>query len=241
MVLGVYFLTSMNPRTLQTIDIKLCDSFEYPDLKITCLAFFSANESYCDLVENFISKCRFFSTVKMSIPDICKKIDDPYVRAFCFSNVAIKTKDPKVCEEYIKDPDLIEMCLSNVPYSYFVYFTDSECRILKHQSAKYTCLGLINKNSSLCELMTNEPFQIGKCKALIERNINMCKDSPFCFKDLALLEKNPELCEKVNSPWAKAECVGTLYKDFERCNELGGSISRDLCKLYALQAIELQI
>jgi len=214
--------------------ITFCDNFSYYETKIICYAFYSGNSSYCELVPNFKLECYSFATLKNL--ENCNTYEDKFIKAECIKNLAIKRKDPSECNK-LKDVSLQETCFSTLPYLYYSFYSEDECKKIFHESARYTCEAIVKKNSSICKLITTEPWELNTCEALVEKDIKKCNFSS-CYESFSVFLKNPSLCNYIDSPWDRAKCVAFSSKNFEYCKNFDG-IAEDLCKLYVIKALTL--
>lgn len=234
LTLSVKNLAKFKPE----ISIEMCDNFEYPETRIICYSFFLKKPDYCKLVDNFRVECYYFSLIGNLSEEACNEVKEPIRKAKCISALAMKNKDPRLCEKNIAEQTLLEYCLANIPPSYYNLYSEAYCNNLTHESARYTCLAIVKKNESFCKRIITEPWEQNSCLAILSKNTNYCL-SDLCYKQMAFVEKNANLCKFIGARWDKAECIGRVSKDVNRCGELNGKIARDLCKLYALESKKL--
>ena len=228
------------PNTLDSITkIDMCDDFNHHETKIICYSFFTGNSTYCDLTGNLKSICWRFSTMKNANLELCNQIKDPFQRTICFSNIALKEKDPSICEN-IESKTLLESCFLYIPYKYYNLYAEENCDDIGHESAKYTCLAVVKNDSSYCEEITSEPFEKDLCDAIMSEDSNYCT-TDACYSQRAIMENNIDLCDSILSKLERARCIGTISKDAETCEKLEDNFANDLCKLYALASLTLDI
>jgi hypothetical protein len=227
-----------------SVNIDICDKFSYYETKIVCYSFFFGDRSICNLATNFKTECYYFSTIRNSSNSFCDSIKEPFLKYSCFSALAKKNKDPSICEKISDSPMLMEACLANIQPVYYSLYKESYCNQFKHESAKYICLAMVNNNSSYCEKITN-PAEITEkslCYALIFKNSSYCQldgfKSDICYRNMAIFQKDINLCEYVGALWDKGKCVGSVSRDINKCESLKDAISRDLCKLEVLESLE---
>ena len=231
----LFFFVSRN-RIENFPSIKFCDNFSYYETKMICYAFFTGNTTYCKFTPNFKLECYSFATLDNL--GNCGSYKDKFVKAECTKNLAIKEKDPSICDR-LEDKSLQETCFSSLPYLYYDFYSSEECERILHESARYTCMAIVNKNSSFCNFIVLEPWGKNACKALAEKNPGSCNSSS-CYESFAILYKDPSFCSHIDSPWDRARCVALSSKNFKYCKEFNG-ISKDLCRLYVLKAKALGI
>ncbi|RLI98945.1 MAG: hypothetical protein DRP06_04455 [Candidatus Aenigmatarchaeota archaeon] len=222
-----------------TTKIEMCDDFNHPETKITCYSFFTSNSTYCDLAGNLKSICWRFATMKNANLELCNKIEDPFQRTICFSNIALKEKNPSICEN-IKSKTLLESCFLYIPYKYYKLYVEENCDDIGHESAKYTCLAVVKNDSSYCEEITSEPFEKDLCDAIMHEDSSYC-GTDACYSQRAIIENNIDLCNSILSKMERARCIGTISKDVETCEKLDDNFANDLCKLYVLASLTLEI
>ncbi len=223
-----------------TDKIEMCDDFNHPETKIICYSFFTSNSSYCDLTGNLRSICWRFSTMKNANLELCNQINDPFQRTICFSNIALKEKNPSICEEYIESPTFLESCFLYIPYKYYELYIEENCDDIGHESAKYTCLAVVKNDSSYCKEITSEPFEKDLCDAIMFEDSSYC-GTDACYSQRAVMENNLDLCDSILSKMERARCIGTVSKDAETCEKLEDRFANDLCKLYVLASLTLDI
>ncbi|MCK4729946.1 MAG: hypothetical protein KAT28_01365 [Candidatus Aenigmarchaeota archaeon] len=233
--------SNKNQNNLEPITkIEMCDNFSHPETKIICYSFFTGNSTYCDLAGNLRSICWRFSTMKNANIELCNQINDPFQRTICFSNVALKEKNPSICEEYIESPTFLESCFLYIPYKYYKLYAEENCDDIGHESAKYTCLAVVKNNSSYCEEIISEPQEKDLCDAIMSEDSSYC-GTDACYSQRAVMENNLDLCDSILSKMERARCIGTISKDTKTCEKLEDKFANDLCKLYVLAATELNI
>ena len=230
-----------NQNNLEPINkIEMCDNFHNYETKIICYSFFTGNSSYCDLTGNLKSICWRFSTMKNANIELCNQINDPFQRTICFSNIALKEKDPSICEKNIESPTFLESCFLYIPYKYYKLYAEKNCDDIGHESAKYTCLAVVKNDPTYCEKITSEPFEKDLCGAIMSEDSNYCQ-TDACYSQRAIMENNLDLCDSILSKMERARCIGTISKDTGTCEELEDKFANDLCKLYALASLTLDI
>jgi len=234
-------LTSVNIKKdpLESLNIKYCDNFSNSYVKIMCYSLFSGNHTYCDLVKGHKSTCISFSTIKKETVEECKQLNNSYSTSICLSNLAIKNKDPSLCEKNIEKQIFLDACLMRIPYKYYKLYNKTYCEYLTHGSAKYTCFSVLDNNINNCENI-NEPSGKNICLAMTLKNNSYC-ETDTCYEQLAFLENNIELCYHIQSEFFMAECIGLISGDSEKCNYIQNEFSKELCRLYVLAAAELNI
>jgi len=223
-----------------TTKIEMCDNFNHYETKIICYSFFTGNSTYCDLTGNLKSICWRFSTMKNANIKLCNQINNPFQRTICFSNVALKEKDPSICEKNIESKTFLESCFLYIPYKYYKLYTEENCDDIGHESAKYTCLAIVKNNASYCKKIASEPQEKDLCDAIMSKNSNYCQ-TDACYSQRAVMENNLDLCDSILSKMERARCIGTISKDTRTCEELDDKFAKDLCKLYVLASLTLDI
>lgn len=240
-ILLIFIFSNRLPMFRPETSIETCDNFNYTETKVICYAFLSGNPEYCKFVNNFNSECIQFSVIKGISKDFCENVTDPYTKTWCFSNLAVKNKDPSICDKNINDSRFLESCFNNVPFMYYELHDESYCRSIIDESSRDACLGIVKKDLTYCENLTIEPYEKDICQSIILRNSSLCWNEGLCYENMAILEKNSTLCNLIGGQWGIAECVGIVSKDVKKCDDMDGTIAKDLCKLYAFKSIEFDI
>jgi len=237
LVLLYLFLFNLNTTTLN-LQLKICDNFTHPTTKIICYAFYLENESFCRLASNFESICYDFVLTKKANEMYCKTLKDKYLQAICIKNLAMKRKDPSLCEKNL-DQKFYEFCFSGLPLSFYKFYKKEYCENITHESGKYTCLAIVERNESYCENIVFELFEKPICEAVAKRNSTLC-NSDSCYYQFAIFTKNLSYCEKIEESFSKAECIGTISKNLKECEKFESLFLKEICELYVLKALELE-
>ena len=233
LLLLYFFLTPNFP----TLKINICDNFTHSETKLICYAFYLKNESFCNLV-TLKNLCYDFALTKKASETYCKSLKDKYLQAICVKNLAIKRKDPSLCEKNL-DSKFYEFCFSKLPVSLYKLYKKEYCESITHESGKYTCLAVVERNESYCKNIVFELFEKPTCEAIARKNSTLC-NSDNCYYQFAIFTKDLSYCEKIEESFSKAECIGTISKNLKECEKFESLFLKEICKLYVLKALELE-
>jgi uncharacterized LabA/DUF88 family protein len=218
MILFVFFLfvflrTFEKPK----YNIKICDEMSSDELKLMCYAMFSGNYKHCSLLGPSYSFCIDFVSSAIQVnPNVCNLLEGSEFYS-CYYSLSSYLDYLKINEDF--------------------------CNRINEESLKFICLAKLKKDVKLCENIVQEPLEKWNCLATISRNMSYCYKSDnfnYCLLLVALEEKNPETCEKIETAGNKIDCLLRIKKDISVCDELKGSW-KDFCILNFLQLKNLNI
>lgn len=204
-----------------SLTIDMCDKISSADLRITCYAMFLKEYKYCLLAGTFYTFCVDFVHASSLInQSFCNSLSG-YNKISCMSNLAIKTKDPSICDSLNNSE--IYSCYYFIS-SYLDYLKPDEdfCKKINEESLRSTCLAKLNKNTNYCENIVQEPFEKWNCLGMVSGSIEYCEKSDnfnYCLLLVALETKDTKLCEKIEAKGIKINCLLRLKKDLSSCNE----------------------
>lgn len=175
---------------------------------------------------------------------ICSKITFDEHKNQCYTQMATRTKDVKICEKIEKskyDSNLAE-CYANVAYA---TVNKSMCdKVSIREWRNYCFIGIASKTEdvkicndieqiSIRNWCISELAQVTKDVALCEK-ISTEEDKISCFSGVAQAKSDPEICNKI-PPEKKPErnyCRQALLdKHYYRgsCLGIGWNLGRDIC------------
>lgn len=214
------------PKYNQTISI--CESMKNDEIKLLCYSMFLGDLKYCDvfLLPYYSCPDLIFSRLNLN-ESFCNSFDG-YKKTSCFLHLSIKTKNPNFCE--MVGPECFYFLASFLnKFSLTEYF----CNNINEESLRYTCLAKLYNNASICDEIKLERFEIPDCKAIVLKDLEICKNSTSvdtCMYKVAKETKDKNICSKIETTGIKMRCYLTIENEINVCNTFVGDW-RDLCFL----------
>lgn len=162
----------------------------------------------------------------------CKKIKNALEKAGCFTAVALKTGDSKICEQLREE--LMYACISLVAEcKKDETLCDDRISDLTYQWGCISGVAKAKKDVSLCEPIEN-PAHRNPCiegVAAAKKDVSLCNmieensSRDDCIVEVAIAAEDPSLCSQLSSSldYWKYQClmnVGMAAQDMEVCNRI---------------------
>ncbi len=202
-----------------------CQKITLSEMKNYCLALIAKDPGFCLKMEDEDkNSCQ---AIVGNDPSFCQKITMSEEKRICFFEVARLNRNIDYCD-LLENQDTKEAC-------YFGYFSGlhwegrnnliSETDCQKFPAGKperKTCQAVQKNNKALCGDNPNciRMFYTDEkdCQALDSSNKNEC------YRSVALLTKNPQICQKIIDSQGKDDClfdyVGHAGADTALCGQI---------------------
>lgn len=197
-----------------------CEEITDPENKGDCIseiALLSDNLELCFDAGPMGSKCLEAVANARGDSSICRYVTRDAYKDNCFTDAAVKEKNPDLCEE-VNDRQQ-SACYMN--YAEFVGNINVCSKVLStYTDGCYQLVATVEKNIAICDKISNKnsvPFS--KCV----NDVAMAKNSPSdcaklpteatinnCRYNLALEYKNLATCNLITSEDKKAQCISEL-------------------------------
>jgi len=240
-VISLLVLTkySFNPSN----NIEVCDKMSSNELKVMCYSMFLKQYKYCSLVGTSSSICVDFVSSSLDLNEsLCMGLED-YQKSSCIFSLAIKNKDPNICN-LLGGNDTISSCYFSLsPYLDELPLNEEFCNKISEESLRFVCLTKLTRDASLCENIKQEPFEKANCLAVASKNIGYCQNatnSDYCLLLVALDNNDSALCEKISTEVSKVDCLLQIKKDISYCDNFEGTW-KDYCILNFFKLKNLNI
>jgi len=242
---------SLNLKDIsKTITNEICLEVSRPDNTYYCLAVANQDTSFCEKFKMLSEKnlCRAMASRDVSY---CREIQDLEPKQICYYELSFLEEEFDYCEE-MEDPS---QC-----YFAFVYrmhwesradeIKDEYCDKISDETPRglifeKCCLAFKEQDISLCQ-------ENKYCLSFFEQPLSFC-DTDFnvpegntiskneCLLHRALSEKDPSICEKIESGEPRDMCYADMsthiYHDLSFCDKIENEMIRDMC--YTEHAIYL--
>lgn len=120
----------------------------------------------------------------------CNNNADEFEKQFCIGNVAIKVKDPTICEK-IQGESQIDWCYSSL---IGIAKDESYCDNIKGLDTKNFCLASLTGKATYCD------------------NIESPLNKDICYSNVAASKQDKSICENVKNADFKEECEKNVFK-----------------------------
>ncbi len=204
-------------------NITLCELINTTDQRKTCYSFFSDfvfNETICDLThEDKVPLCYYRIALNKSKASLCDKSGQ--YQSECYYKLALKENNINYCG---KSQEKMGSCtftiaknLNKPTYCFNANELSGEC---------WNFFALNHSNAELCELsVLRDTCYLSiasqtKNRELCDRASSKRND---CWHKLAVIEREPEICFKINS--SSGICSVGGYADQITCRELDDDVS----------------
>jgi hypothetical protein len=231
MIIGLSFLFTSTPqkRTKQLVNESFCNRINTELLRDLCRVMLLKDINSCNKTDGFDTLCYdILSQVINLSEDVCNGVKNNYGRLMCYTNLAIKTKNPKLCMNFDDCYMQLASITSRKDLCDFFPKESTDARI---------CLVIASKDRNYCKKIENE-FERKRCLAHLPQNLEDClilgNYDEVCLFKLSLVKKDLTICEKIERIFPKIECKLNVKNDFNMCESFDG-IPRDICIIYYLR------
>jgi hypothetical protein len=209
-----------------------------------CLSKIAENlkdSKICQEVTDTYSKgnCYQGVAVQKGDPQLCLMLDFIF-RPACFSAVAQKTEDYKVCDNIENNAQEKDNCLSQVATA---KNSLDICGKITSSELHDRCISSVatgSKDESMCGGIMDDYrqetcyYDVAKANhdASTCYKIAKAESVQICIGDVAISSKNPEFCKELTNPLKKQECYKFVAVSAEQatiCNEITTESIKDDC------------
>jgi len=161
---------------------------------------------------------------------ICENMENSYAKFLCNKKLAIKLKNPELCEGNVKC--YIE--LANLNHD------ESICENIGFNQEKYKCLAKVSENRAYCNNIEDEIERMN-CIGAVPEEVSDCKIESYnyinfdCLAEIAYKEKNSTICDLISLEELKWACIINVENDLKVCDN-APDFFKDLCKIDYLKS-----
>lgn len=212
----------------------VCQKITLPEMKSYCLALVTKDTSFCLKMEDE-DKNTCQAIVRNDV-SFCQKITRVEEKRICFFETARLNRNIDDCDR-LGDQNTKEGC-------YFGYISglhwegrnnlilDTDCqKFPAGQPERKTCQAVQANNKTLCGGNPN-------CVRMFYTDEKACQtlgsvDKNECYRSVALLTKNPQICQKIMDSKGKDDCLfdyaGHASPQTSVCDQIGEDFIRQEC------------
>jgi hypothetical protein len=226
--ISIFFFSKQ--KASSDLDENFCDGIIYESLNKICQIEFSKDINSCENVgSGYDLLCYNVAVDTLDVSEtLCKNIENKYGKFLCSMKLAIKLKNPELCEG--NSNCYVELATLTKNYSI--------CNYIGVDSEKYKCLAKSSKNLEYCNNIEDESEK-QLCEGLLPENPRDCEmGSGYnyeCLLELAYQQKNSSICSLISREDLKWTCTVNVENNPDVCNN-ATDIFRDLCKIEYLRS-----
>lgn len=237
----LYFFYSSNKNKAVVPDnppSQACARITKKERRNHCLAIVNKNMDLCDKFEEDDKlECQ---AIVGNNPKLCAKIKLPAQKKTCVNEVARVNDNIDSCDFADDKKDCVGSYLAGLYWDKKFDLMDQKYCDIFSDSDRNWCLALVTQDKSVCG---NNPA----CLSLFIQPLTFCdnrqmsKSKGECFRDRAMTQEDPTICELIDNADDRNRCyfniVGHINPDVSFCSKISDSELKQEC--FANAAVNL--
>ena len=229
--LSIFYFTNRNKQdgTESKLNESFCNEIEFKPLNDVCHIAFSKDIDSCkDVGKGYDTLCYEIVVDSMNVSEsICENMKNEYSKSLCNKKLAIKLKDPELCEGNFNC--YIELASSNND--------ESVCENIEFDLLKYQCLAKVSGSRDYCDNIEEEIERMN-CIGVVPEEVSDCKIEGYvnfdCLIELANKEKNSTFCNLIDLEEVMWTCIIDIENNPKVCDN-APDFFKDICRIEYLK------